>query len=255
MIHPSAVIEPGALLDEDVEIGPFTVIHSGARIGAGTIIGPHVEIHGQVSIGKRNRIKSGAIIGGAPQSIGFDREDTFVEIGDDNMIGEHATIHRATHAGQSTRVGNGCFLMSYSHVGHDCKVGNLVIMTNYSGLAGHVEVEDRAVFGGYSGVHQYTRVGCMAMLGGGSLVGMDVTPYTIVQGYPAVPVATNVLGMRRGGVPAERRDAVKKIYKIFFRSGLDTKEAALRAKDEVPACEELEHFLRFVEGSKRGICK
>jgi UDP-N-acetylglucosamine acyltransferase len=117
-----------------------------------------------------------------------------------------------------------------------------------------VEVEDRAVLGAYAGVHQFCRIGTLAMLGAGAMVGRDVTPYTIVHGYPAAPVSTNVLGLKRAGIPAERRDAVKRLYKIFFRSGLST-DKAVEAAREVPPCEERDRFLEFVARSKRGVCK
>jgi len=255
MIHPTAIVSEDAELGEGVEVGPFAVVESGARIGAGTRIGPHAVIHESVRMGERNIVRAGAVLGGDPQSVGFDREGTFVRIGEGNMVGEYVTIHRATAPGGATMIGDGCYLMSYSHIGHDCFLGDGVVLTNYAGLAGHVELHDRVLLGAYAGVHQFCRVGTLAMLSAGSRLGKDVAPYIIVQGYPAVPVATNVVGMRRAGIPSERRDAVKKLFKIFFRRGLTTERAIEAARKDVPPCEEKDRFLEFLSGTERGLCK
>ncbi len=176
-VHPTAVIEPGATLGEGVEVGPFSFIGPDAMIGDGTVIGAHVVLEGVVRIGRSNAIGHGSVIGGKPQDLGFKPETASrVEIGDDNVIREHCTVHRGTAEGTATTLGDGNFLMAGAHVGHNCQIGSGVIIANSCLLGGYVRIGDRAFLGGGSAFHQYTRVGRLVITQGNSGFGKDLPP-------------------------------------------------------------------------------
>ena len=200
-IHPTAIVDAGADVAPGVVIGPYCLVGPAVAIGQGSEIGAHVVLEGRVRLGERCRVGHGALIGGAPQDFKY-REglSVGVSIGDDTVIREYVTVHRATHDGHDTRIGSRCLVMVSSHVAHDCVVGDEVIIINYAGLTGHVTVEDRATIGGLTGIHPFTRIGAYAYVGGCSKVTQDVPPFVMADGVPAVARAVNVIGMRRGGV-------------------------------------------------------
>jgi UDP-N-acetylglucosamine acyltransferase len=194
------------------------------------------------------------VIGGVPQDFKY-REGipVGVAIGDDTIIREHVTIHRATHEGHDTRVGAHCLIMAASHVAHDCVVGDHVIMINYAGLTGHVTVGDRATVGGLTGVRPFARIGAYAYVGGCSKVVQDVPPFVMAAGAPATARAVNAIGMRRGGIDPAGRRAVQSAFRVFFRSGLAPGAALARAKAELPAHPLVAQLIEFVEASRLGI--
>jgi UDP-N-acetylglucosamine acyltransferase len=253
-IHATAVIDPRAELGAGVSVAPYSVIGADVRIGPDAEIGAHVVLEGRVVIGARSRIGHGAVIGGVPQDLKYrDGLSVGVRIGDDTVIREHVTIHRATRVGQDTVVGDHCLLMAASHIAHDCAVGNHVIMINYAGLTGHVTVEDRATIGGLSGVRPFARIGTYAYIGGCSKVARDVPPFVMVDGVPATARAVNVIGMRRGGVDEEGRRRVKAAFRLLYRSGLGPGAAVARIKAELGDDPLVARLLEFVEGSRLGI--
>lgn len=249
-VHETAVIHPRAGIAEGVEIGEYSVIGEKVRIGPGTRIYPHVIIQGDVVIGKENQIFPGVVIGMPPQDLKWDRNETRICIGDRNLIREYVTIHMASQGG-TTRIGNDNFLMAYTHVAHNCEIGHEVIITNATSLAGYVAVEDKVVIGGMAGIHQFVRVGTMAMVGGFSKNVKDIPPYMKADGQPARVVAVNTLGLRRHGVPAERREAIKKAYKLLYRSQLNLTQALDRIEAEVPPFQEVTYLLEFMKNSSR----
>lgn len=256
MIHPSAIIDATAQIDEGVSIGPFTVIGEQVRIGAGTWIGPHVVVERFTEIGRDNQIYQFASVGAAPQDLKFRGEETWLTIGDRNRIREFATLHRGTgDGGGRTVVGSDNLFMAYSHVAHDCIVGNRVVMANAATLAGHVEVEDNAILGGLSAVHQFCRVGCHTMISGGSMVNQDIPPYTIAQGDRAKTIGVNLVGLKRRGFSEETLRGLKNAYKLMFRSGLRTEEALERIDQEYGAIPEVQHFVGFIKKSQRGLAR
>lgn len=255
MIHTTAIIDPLAKLGFDVSVGPFAIIDAGAVIGDGTEIGPRVHIHGCCRIGRENLILDGAVLGGLPQSIGFDRDDTGLVIGDKNFIGEFATINRGSKPGSNTTVADGVYLMSYAHIGHDCEIRDGAIITSFAGLSGHCLIEEQAIVGGQGGIHQFVRVGRLAMLGAGSGIGQDLPPYMIAQGHPARAIGPNSIGLRRAGISAEVRESIKKAYKILCRRGLALPAAVRAIADEVEDSPEIRHLLDFLAESKRGIVR
>lgn len=255
-IHPTAIVDPDAIIGTGVEIGPFTIIGPNVQIGDGTKIGPRVVIEGWTVIGKNNKIYAGAIIGNEPQDLKFRGEKTHLFIGDNNVIREYATISRGTVGGLGeTRIGSNNMIMSYVHLAHDCQVGSNVVMSHASGIAGHVTIEDRVVLGGLVGIHQFTKIGRMAMVGAHTMVTKDVPPYIIVDGNPAKPYGINIVGLRRNGLSPQLRMDIKRAYKILYRSNLNVAQAIEQMEQELPGNEEIDHLLRFLRSADRGICR
>jgi UDP-N-acetylglucosamine acyltransferase len=254
LIHPSAIIDPAARLSSGVEVGPGAIIEGGAVIGEGCRIQARAVITGHVRMGARNTIGHGAIIGADPQDFSFKPgTPSFVEIGDDNVIREYATIHRATKEGRATRVGNNNFLMVGIHMGHDSSVGNRVVMANNVLLAGHVEVQDAAVLGGGSVFHQFIRVGRLCMVRGGERFGMDIPPYLVAYGTNLV-AGLNAIGLRRAGFGTEVRLELKRAFQLLYREGRNVSQALEEAKG-LSWSSEVQTFWEFVAAAKRrGIC-
>jgi len=256
MIHPSAIVYPGAEIDVDVEVGPFVVIGANVKIGRGTKIGPSAVIQGWTEIGEDNQIFHLTSVGAIPQDLKYKGEQTYLRIGNGNIIREFATIHPGTITGDGeTTIGNSNLFMAYSHVAHDCHIGNRVIMANGATLAGHITVEDFAILGGLCAVHQYARIGAHVMVAGGAMVGQDVPPYTMASGDRATLHGLNLVGLKRCGFSEEVIRDLKKAYKILVRSNLRVEDALAKIKSEIPLSAELNHFIKFVENAKRGICR
>ena len=255
-IDPRAVVHSGAWLDEDVQVGPFSVIGEHVRIGKGTVVGSHCVIEDRTTIGSDNRIFQFASVGAIPQDLKFRGEESVLVIGDRNRIREFATIHIGTESGgMETVIGDDNLFMAYSHVAHDCRIGSGVILANAATLGGHVAIEDGVIMGGMAGVHQFCRVGRLAFLAAGSIAVLDVPPFTTIQGDRARLVGLNLEGLRRKGFTPEAVSGLKKAYKILFRSGLDLEEAVSRTRSELGGSPEVEYLLRFITGSERGITR
>ena len=255
-IHPTAVIHPKAELADGVEVGPYSVIGEHVKIGRDTRVESHVLIEGWTTIGERNHFFSFSSIGTPPQDTGYKGEETYVEIGSDNIVREFATIHRATvKQDRLTRIGDRNFLMSYIHVAHDCKLGNNIIMANNAAFGGHVTVDDHAVLGAIVGIHQYVRVGAYSMIGGQSAVVLDVPPYVNATGNRAQLYGLNLVGLKRKGFSEQAINDLKRAYKIIFRSGLTQDEAFQKVRQEFPASPEAIHLVDFMSTSKRGVTR
>jgi UDP-N-acetylglucosamine acyltransferase len=257
MIHPTAVIDPKAEIEEGVEIGPYSVIGKGVSIGGETKIGPHVVIREGTHIGKRCQIFQFASIGEAPQAFFYRGEKTSLMIGDQNIVREFVTLHRGTiKGGGKTIIGNGNYFMAYSHVAHDCQIGNQVLMANGATLAGHIMIEDYAVIGGLSAVHQFCQIGTHAYISGLTGVSLDIPPYMLASGNRAKLFGLNTVGLKRHRFSEETLKALKKAYRIIFRSGLTLEKAMKRVEeDEISQTEEVQHLLHFIQHSKRGISR
>ncbi|MEE4252467.1 MAG: acyl-ACP--UDP-N-acetylglucosamine O-acyltransferase [Desulfuromusa sp.] len=257
MIHPTAIIAPGAELDTSVSIGPYAVIGEHVKIGAGTTVGPHTVIEGHTEIGSDNQIFQFASIGAIPQDLKFSGEVSYLKIGDRNRIREFVTIHLGTEDGGGiTTIGNDNLLMAYAHVAHDCIVMNHIILANAATLAGHVEVDDYAILGGLSAVHQFARIGCHVMASGGSMIGQDVVPYAIVQGDRAKVVGLNLTGLKRRGFSREALANIKNIYKLVFRSNLKLDEAVAQIEEQFDVtASEVATYLDFLKKSERGLAR
>jgi UDP-N-acetylglucosamine acyltransferase len=256
-IHPTARVDPGARLGENVTIGAYTIIGADVEIGDGTWIGPHVVINGPTRIGRENRIFQFASLGEMPQDKKYGGEATRLEIGDRNTIREFCTFNRGTvqDAGV-TRIGNDNWIMAYVHIAHDCQVGNHTIFANNAQLAGHVHVGDWAILGGFTGVHQFVRVGAHCITGVGSVVLQDIPPYVMAAGNPAAPHGINSEGLKRRGFAPETIAAIKRAYKTVYRSGLKLDEAAAKIAAEAQAgVAALAPLAEFLATPGRGIIR
>lgn len=246
LIHPTAVIHPGAELHPTVQVGPYAVIGNNVKVGPGTTIGAHVVIEGLTEIGARNHIFSGAVIGSEPQDRKYNGGLTWVKIGDDNQIREYATINRATGEGEATVIGNGNLLMAYVHVAHNCVIEDSVVISNNLAMAGHVHIESKATIGGAVGIHQFVHIGRLAMVGGMSRIDRDVPPYMLVEGNPSRVRSLNLVGLKRAGLTAAELGQLKKAFRTLYRSG-HTLSQALEHLDLLPDSEELQHLRRFLQ--------
>ncbi len=213
--HPTAIIASGAELADDIDVGPYAVIEDQVSIGAGTVIGPHAVIHSHARIGARNRIHAHAVIADTPQDHAYAGEETWVEIGDDNIIREGVTVHRSTDVDIPTRVGSKCFLMAFSHVAHGCRVSDGVILTNNVMLAGYVEVGAGAIIGGGTAVHQFCRIGASTIVAGVAGVLKDILPYTMAWGAPALHYRLNSVGLKRAGVNGPRYRVLEQAFRAL----------------------------------------
>lgn len=256
MIHPTALISPGATIADDVEIGAYTVVGDHVTIGPGCWIGPHVVIDPFVTIGPGCRIFQFAAIGAIPQDLKFGGEESQVKIGANVTIREFVTIHRGTDEGGGiTEVGEKSFLMAYTHIAHDCRVGKMVVLANNTTLAGHIIIGNHATVGGLVAIHQFVRVGDYAFVGGKSAVVKDVPPYVIAAGDRAVLHGLNRVGLKRHGFSDQTLSALKKTYRILFRYGLTLNEAISRVQAEVEMVPEVERFIEFIKASARGVTR
>ena len=256
-IHPTAIVSPGAKLADDVVVRAFSIIGPDVTIGRGTVVGPHAVIEGITTIGACNEIFPFAAIGHPPQDITYAGEETRVVIGDGNIIRENVTIHRGTpRGGGLTRIGNQSMFMAGAHVAHDCVIGDYVIMANVAVLGGHVHIDDFAIVGGLVAVHQYVRIGAHAFIGGGSAVPLDIPPYMLAAGERAKLYGPNTTGLKRKNFSRDSISALKKAYRLIFRSGLGMKEALSRVWEEVPPLPEVKVLMDFLTApSKRGITR
>ena len=256
-IHPSAQIDPAAVVEDGASIGAFSVIGADVRIGAGTVVGPHVVIEGPTTIGRDNRISQFASIGGPPQDKKFAGERTELVIGDRNLIREFVTVNRGTgDGGGVTRIGDDNWLLAYVHIAHDCQVGNHVVFSNYSALAGHVEIGDWTILSGYSGVHQFCKVGAHAFIAMGCLVGSDVPPFVMManetQGRPR---GINSEGLKRRGFDAPRISAIKRAYRTLYMAGLSLPEAREQLTAQAQDSEDVRAMLEFLDRSERALAR
>ena len=255
-IHPTAIVDPGARLGENVSIGAYAVIGAGVEIGDGTSVGPHTVIEGPTSIGRDNRIFQFASLGAAPQDKKYAGEPTRLEIGDRNTIREFCTFNRGTTQDAGvTRIGDDNWIMAYVHIAHDCQIGDKTIFANNAQLAGHVQVGDWAILGGFTVVHQFVRIGAHCMTGMGTILLQDVPPYVMANGNPSAPHGINVEGLKRRGFTPAAIAALRRAYKTLYRNGLklDEASAAIAAAAEEEAA--LAPLAEFLAASGRGIVR
>lgn len=252
-IHPTAVISTRAELAEDVRVGPYAVVEDDVRIGSGCEIGAHAVVKRFTTMGERNRVYEHATLGGEPQDVKFRGEPSALVVGDDNLIREYATLHRASGEGSVTRVGSRNFLMVGVHVAHNCEIGDDNVFANGVALAGHVTVEDHAFLASNVGAHQFVRFGRYAMVGGKAKIVQDVLPFFTTDGNPARVRGLNTIGLRRGGFHPSSRAAIKRAYQVLFRARLPL-QSALAALEEVDD-EHVTHLVNFIRASRRGFAR
>ncbi len=255
MIDEKAVIDSSARIADGVTIGPWSYIGPNVEIGTGTVIGPHVIIKGHTQIGQNNKIYQYASIGEDPQHVNYKGEETFLKIGDNNVIREFCTLNRGTaQGGGVTSIGNNNFLMAYVHVAHDCKVTDHTIFVNSASLAGHVIVEPHATIGGFVGIHQFCRIGAYSFITA-AMVGKDVPPYVIVTGNTAEVCGLNTVGLKRRGFSTETITILRRAYNVLFRQGLNVKQALVELEKMVLDCPEVQLFIDAINTSNRGLVR
>ncbi|WED21172.1 acyl-ACP--UDP-N-acetylglucosamine O-acyltransferase [Vibrio sp. JC009] len=255
-IHPTAVVEEGAVIGANVKIGPFCFVDSKVKIGAGTELLSHVVVKGPTTIGEDNRIFQFASIGEECQDLKYAGEDTRLEIGDRNTIRESVTMHRGTIQDAGiTKVGSDNLFMINAHVAHDCIIGDRCIFANNATLAGHVKIGNQAIIGGMSAIHQFCHIGDHCMLGGGSIVVQDVPPYVMAQGNHCEPFGINIEGLKRRGFEKKEIHAIRRAYKSLYRSGNTLEEAKAEIAKEAAEFKAVQLFLDFLDKSERGIIR
>jgi UDP-N-acetylglucosamine acyltransferase len=254
-LHPTALIDAGAELGADVEIGPYCIVGPEVQLGDRAWLQSMVRLEGPATIGADCRFYHGAVIGTDPQDLKFRGTRSGVQIGERNTFREFCTLHRATDAEQATVVGSDNLVMAYAHIAHNCVVADRTILANSANLAGHVELGEWAIVGGVTPVHQFVRIGPHAIVGGGCRVPKDVPPYVMAAGHPLAVHGLNSVGLRRRGFTPETLAELEKLYRIFFRSGLVKEAAIARIRGECLPLPEVELFCRFVDHSARGLTR
>ncbi|OTA19738.1 acyl UDP-N-acetylglucosamine O-acyltransferase [Xenorhabdus beddingii] len=259
VVHPSSIVEEGAVIGANVRIGPFCYIGSQVEIGEGTELKSHIVVNGITKIGRDNQIYQFASIGEVNQDLKYQGEPTRVEIGDRNRIRESVSIHRGTvQGGGVTKVGSDNLLMINAHIAHDCIVGDRCIIANNGTLGGHVILGDYVIIGGMTAVHQFCQIGSHVMVGGCSGVAQDIPPYVIAQGNHATPFGLNIEGLKRRGFDKESLHAIRNAYKVLYRSGKTLEEARLEIGLQAENNPHVKLFSDFLENSaksSRGIIR
>ena len=255
-IHPTAIVHQGAKLGHDVEVGAYSLIGEHVEIADGTRIGPHVVVNGHTRIGRDNRIFQFCSIGEIPQDKKYADEPTRLEIGDRNTIREFCTFNCGTAQDLGvTRLGNDNWIMAYVHLAHDCQVGDHTIFANNAQLAGHVHVGDYSILGGFTVVHQFVRIGAHSMTAMGSILLQDLPPYVTAAGNTAKPFGINSEGLKRRGYSSAAIMAIKRAYKVLYKSGLKLEEAQVAIAADSAAQQELKPLAEFLAAAGRGIIR
>lgn len=254
-ISPLAWVDPHAEIGVGVEIGPFAVVEAGAKIGDGSILHPHAVVRYGSTLGKGCEIHPNAVIGGVPQDLKFQGEDTTAILGDYTIVRECATVNRGTTSRGTTVVGSHCLLMAYSHIAHDCVLGDHIIVGNASQIAGEVEIDDHAIISGGVLVHQFVRISQHVMIQGGSRLSKDIPPYVLVGRDPLVYCGINIVGLRRRNFTNEQIFLINDIYRTLYQRGLNNSDAIDIIQQEYADCHEKELILDFIKSSKRGIVR
>ena len=256
MIHKTVIIDPSAIIADDVSIGPYSIIGAGVEIGSGCQIESHVVIKGPTKIGKNNHIYQFSSVGEDPQDKKFAGEPTLLEIGDNNLIRESVTINRGTiQGGGITKIGNNNWIMAYVHIAHDCIVGSENIFANNTTLAGHVTIDDFVILGGFSLVSQFNHIGSYAFSAMGSVISRNIPPYILVSGHMAKPVGINIEGLRRHDFTDQQIKTIKQAYKLTYRLSLKIGEASLAIQKLEQINSELSLYTTFLEQQQGGIIR
>jgi len=255
-IHPSSIIDRDAIIGEDCEIGPFCIVGKGVKLGNGNVLRSHVVMEGIAEIGAGNIFYSGCAIGTPPQDLKYAGEPTKLMMGDNNVVRECVSINRGTAGGGGiTSIGSNCLFMLSSHVAHDCHLGDEVVMANCATLAGHVTVGSYSVIGGLTPVHQFVKIGEHAFIGGATRVSQDIVPYIKMGGIPPTLMGANSIGLARRGFTEEQLKTIDKVFRILFKSGLNTTQALQEIEKKIEPSKEATKIVEFIKASKRGIQK
>jgi UDP-N-acetylglucosamine acyltransferase len=251
-IHPTAIVDPGAELGSDVEVLPYTIIEGETVIGDGCTVGPHAVVRRWTHLGVECHVSTGAVLGEPPQDRKYSGERSYLKIGNGNELREYVTLHRASGEDAATVMGDNNMFMAYCHAGHNVCIGSNCSFANCVQLSGHTVIEDNVTIGGMTGFHQFVTVGQMAMVGGMSRVTQDVPPFAIVEGNPAAVRGLNVIGLGRHGISTEDRAALRKAFRLLFRSEYNLSDALEAVKEQVPDGPELTYLCDFLRRTSQG---
>lgn len=255
MIDATAKIHPTAKIGRDVIIGPWVYIGEHVEIGDGTRIDAHAVLLRHTIVGKNNHIHAHAAVGGDPQDLGYRGEETWLKMGDGNIVREFATINRGSTKSGETIIGDRCCFLSYSHVAHDARIGNDVLFINNASIAGHVTVYDFAIVGAYAAVHQFTQIGAYSFLVHAAQVTHDIPPFMIAKGDPAQPVGLNLVALRRRGFSSDTISGLKKAFRILYRDNLALQDAQQALAELVKTIPEVQKIIDVMQNSKRGLLR
>lgn len=250
--HLTAIISPKAKIADDVQLGAYTIVEEDVSIAQGCVIGPHVHIHANTDIGRACKIHTGVVLGDEPQDLAYKGANTFVKIGENNILREYVTVHRGTDEGTTTTIGDNNYLMAFAHVAHNCNIANNVIICNNAMLAGHVTVEERAFISACCLIHQFVRIGRLSLMAGGVRINRDLPPFMTASEDNAV-TSYNIVGLRRSGLAPKARAEIKEAFRIIYRSGHNLTNALQQIEANDPG-QDVKHLLEFIRSSKRGIC-
>lgn len=253
-VHPTAVIEPGAELDEGVTIGAYAYVGAHVKIARGTLVMHHATVDGATALGEDNEIHPYAYVGGKTHDLKYRGGIQRLQIGARNVFREFTTVHCATTDDQITVIGNDNLVLSYSHIAHECSIGNHLIMSSHAALGGHVIVGNHVNIGWGAGIHQFCHLGDHSMAGAASKVVQDIPPYMLSDGSPAIARTVNKVGLERAGFSKEEISQARRVFKIFYKDGLNRSQAIdkLNASEDVGS-RVVKTFLDFVATSERGL--
>jgi len=254
-IHPTAVLDPTARIDSGVVIEPYAIIGRQVLIGEASRVGAFTVIGDHTMIGPRNRIYHHASVGSDSQDLKFRGGETYLILGEGNIVREYVTLNRATGPGEATRVGDENLFMAYSHLAHNCTVGNRCVLANAAEIGGHVVIDDCAIVGGVAAVHQFCRIGAHAIVGAGSKVTQDVPPFLLADGHPVRPHGLNLIGLHRRGFTRHEIQEIERAYRIVYERSLRVEQAILALAKEFPLSPHVREIIRFLEDSERGIIR
>jgi len=254
-IHATAIVDPSAEIGAGTAIGPYCIVGSGVVLGPECWLQHHVTLCGPMRAGRQNKFYAYCSIGQQTQDLKYQREPTYLEIGDENSFREFVTVNRSTTSEGKTRIGNCGNFLAYSHIGHDCTVGDAVVFSNNGTLAGHVQIGDHAVIGGLTAVHQFCRIGRYAITGGCSKIVQDIPPFMIADGNPAQVRGINLVGLERSAFPPKNVKLIKEAFRLIYRSKLNTGQAIQAIRNQLPRNIEIDQIVEFIEQSERGIIR
>lgn len=253
-IHPTAIIEDGAQLDEGVSVGAYAYIGAEVTIAKGTVVEHHATVDGLTKLGEDNQIFPYAYIGGKTHDLKYQGGKPGLKAGSRNVFREYVTVHLATNDNEFTLLGDDNVILAYSHVAHDCIIGNHLVMSSHSALGGHVIVGDHCNIGWGVGLHQFCRIGDYAMAGACSKVVQDIPPYMIADGNPAEVRTINKVGLERNGFSSEEIDAARTVFKTLYREGLNRSQAREKiAADPRADSRTFARVLEFMQVKGRGL--
>lgn len=252
-IHPTAVVDPQAQIADTVKIGPMCYVGPHVKIGAGSKLIAQCHLTGRTTLGEHNTVYPFAALGTEAEDRDIENDDTYLKIGDNNLIREGVTINTGTKPGSTTVIGNGCFLMANVHIAHNCILGNKVIMIVGAGLAGYVTIGDGALISGMSAIHQFCKVGRLAIISAGSAFSKDIPPFMMAEGRNGGVKMINKIGLQRAGFSTATIRTLQNVHKIYFREGLNATNALAKIRAELPQLPEVVEFIEFCETSQRGV--